>query len=121
MLMRLTSFFLGLCLVIGSATAQEENNTRTAVPLLSVLWCDEPSKMLDLVESKYDEQPMMLGSASVQESTTGKFLNFVMTFYFNKETESWSIIGVIPEIENSKACMLLNGKGLQPYVRGPAL
>lgn len=122
MLIRLTCFFLGLCLIMSSASAQEENTQqRTAVPLLSVIWCDEPQKMIGMLEEKYEEVPMMQGRASVQESSTGQFLNFEMTFYYNKETNSWSIVGVIPNIENTKACMLLNGAELAPYVGGDRL
>ena len=122
MLTRLTCFFLGLCLIMSSVSAQERNTQqRTAVPLLSVLWCDEPAKMFGLLEGKYNEMPMMQGKASVQEQTTGQFLNFEIMFYYNKDTNTWSIVGVIPNIENTKACMLLNGAELEPFVRGDRL
>jgi len=108
--------------MMSSASAQEENNQqRTAVPLFSVIWCDEPQKMFSMLEDKYNEVPMMQGKASVQEQTTGQFLNFEMKFYYNKDTNSWSIVGVIPNLENSKACMLLNGGELAPVIKGDRL
>ena len=57
----------------------------------------------------------------MQEQTTGQFLNFEMMFYYNMDTNTWSIVGVIPNIENSKACMLLNGVELEPFVKGDRL
>ena len=112
MLTRLTSFFLAVCLSVGIVNAEE--TTPTVKPLLTVVWCDDTEKMIAMVENKYNEKPMMMGKISVQEGTSQQFVNFDMTFYYNKETNSFTIIGLAPDKKTS--CMIASGTKLIPYV-----
>lgn len=75
-----------------------------AFPAAAQMQCAPLEKMKEALTKQYQEQPMMMGNAGKEGQTLTAF------FYVNRETKTWTIIGVD---DKDNACIIVAGDNLR--------
>ena len=73
-------------------------------------------KVFDLVELKYGEKQMALGTIILSEATTGRLFKAEMVMTVNQNKWSYSVIAIFPD---GTACLVANGTDFKPALVSP--
>jgi hypothetical protein len=105
----LLAFAVGISLLVTTAFAQEQNQSKRFITTQA---CDPVVKMSDVVMNKYGETPLFQGEGIQFAAQTGQPYRSSMMFFVNQDSGTWSLVSLY---EDGTACMVSNGRNFEPY------